>query len=128
MIVEHVKPETTGTDKNSTIWKVQVKNLETNQISHKIFDAIIVCTGQYFEPNIPVINGIDSFSGQILHSHSYRKPEDFFGKSIVILGASSSGIDIGIELCDHANQVYLSHYGKRLALIILNYRKTIHSF
>lgn len=45
MIVEHVKPEIIETDKKSTIWKLQVKDLERNQISQKQFDAIIVCTG-----------------------------------------------------------------------------------
>lgn len=63
-----------------------------------------------------MIPGINTFPGKILHSHSYRKPEEFSRKSIVILGASASGIDIGIELCGEAKQVYVSHYGKRLAL------------
>ncbi|XP_033215018.1 flavin-containing monooxygenase FMO GS-OX5-like isoform X2 [Belonocnema kinseyi] len=117
-LVEHVQPELIETDKKFTIWKVQVKNLETNQVFQKQFDVIIICAGQYFDPNIPVIAGIITFPGQILHSHSYRKPEEFSEKSIVILGASASGIDIGIELCDKAKQVYLSHYGKRIVSIL----------
>lgn len=89
-----------------------------NQICQLLFSTklsknIVKIFRQYFQPNIPEIPGIETFPGTILHSHSYRKPEDFTNKSIVILGASSSGIDIGIELCAHANQVYLSHYGER---------------
>lgn len=44
-----------------------------------------------------------------MHSHSYRKPDGFFGKKVLVLGASSSGIDIGIELSEYAVCVYLSH-------------------
>ncbi|XP_051175246.1 uncharacterized protein LOC127290596 isoform X2 [Leptopilina boulardi] len=117
-LVENVKPEIKENDSKIIVWKVQIKNLKTKQISHEVFDGIIVCTGQYFQPNIPEIPGIETFPGTILHSHSYRKPEDFTNKSIVILGASSSGIDIGIELCAHANQVYLSHYGERIVSIL----------
>lgn len=63
----------------------------------------------YFDPYIPNIPGIDSFPGLILHSHAYRKPNVFVGKKVLVLGAASSGIDIGIELSDYAACVYLSH-------------------
>ncbi|XP_043468284.1 flavin-containing monooxygenase FMO GS-OX-like 2 [Leptopilina heterotoma] len=116
-LVEHVKPEFKDDD-SKTVWKVQIKNLKTNQIFHEEFDGIIVCTGQYYQPNVPKIPGIETFPGTILHSHSYRRPEDFTSKLIVVLGASSSGIDIGIELCAHADHVYLSHHGERLVSIL----------
>lgn len=67
----------------------------------------------YFDPYVPIIPGIESFPGLILHSHAYRKPEEFTGKTVLILGAASSGIDIGIDLSDHAIRVYLSHNHER---------------
>lgn len=33
-----------------------------------------------------------------MHSHSYRSAEPFAGKSVVVLGAGLSGLDIAIEL------------------------------
>lgn len=63
----------------------------------------------YFDPYVPIIPGIDSFPGLILHSHAYRKPDEFFGKKVLVLGAASSGIDIGIDLSNYAACVYLSH-------------------
>ena len=44
-----------------------------------------------------------------MHSASYRKPEDFAGKTVVVLGASYSGRDIAIEICKYGKKVYLSH-------------------
>lgn len=56
---------------------------------------------------------MESFPGGVMHSHDYRKPEKFSGKHVVVLGAASSGIDIGLELTDHASHVYLSHNNDR---------------
>ena len=44
-----------------------------------------------------------------MHSTYYRKPEDFAGKTVVVLGASFSGMDIAIEISRYAKKVYLSH-------------------
>ncbi|XP_025991005.2 flavin-containing monooxygenase FMO GS-OX-like 2 isoform X2 [Solenopsis invicta] len=95
-------------------WSVQVRKLKTNEIELCYFDAIMVCNGHYFEPYMPTITGIESFPGLILHSHAYRKPDQFSGKTVLILGAASSGIDIGIDLSDQAVRVYLSHNHDRL--------------
>lgn len=45
------------------------------------------------------------FVGKVLHSHSYRHPEPFANKSVVVLGAKASGVDISIELAQVNVQV-----------------------
>ncbi|XP_076241300.1 uncharacterized protein LOC143183580 [Calliopsis andreniformis] len=110
--VESVRLETTSEGEDR--WIVTIKNLNTKIKEKIIFDAIMVCNGHYFDPYVPAIPGIETFSGMIIHSHSYRKPEDFSGKTVMILGASASGIDIGIELVNHGSWVYLSHNNERL--------------
>uniref|UniRef100_A0A0L8HYK0 Flavin-containing monooxygenase n=1 Tax=Octopus bimaculoides TaxID=37653 RepID=A0A0L8HYK0_OCTBM len=65
-------------------------------------------------PYYPSFIGEEKFQGTILHSHDYRSPEQFSGKIIVCIGAKSSGIDIGIELCSVAKKVFLSHRGHPL--------------
>ena len=60
-------------------------------------------------PNEPVILGLGSFPGIIMHSHYYRRPDPFQGKRVVILGASYSGQDICLEVAKCADVVYLSH-------------------
>lgn len=56
------------------------------------------------------------FAGKVLHSHSYRYPEPFANKSVVVLGARASGVDISIELarvnaqvCGLASFFIMSH-------------------
>ncbi|CAL1685616.1 unnamed protein product [Lasius platythorax] len=111
--VEHVRLELSEYY-NKEKWSVQVKKLNTNETELRYFDAIMVCNGHYFDPYIPIIPGIDNFPGLILHSHAYRKPDEFFGKKVLVLGAASSGIDIGIDLSKYAACVYLSHNHDRL--------------
>lgn len=60
-----------------------------------------------------MVPGIEQFPGTILHSHSYRKSEDFSGKRVLILGAAASGVDIALDLANHAFQIYLSHNNER---------------
>ncbi|XP_071563657.1 uncharacterized protein [Temnothorax nylanderi] len=99
---------------NQDKWSVQVRKLKTKEMELRYFDAIMVCNGHYFDPYVPTITGIESFPGQILHSHAYRKPDEFSGKTVLVLGAGSSGIDIGIDLSNQATRVYLSHNHDRL--------------
>ncbi|KAI8791149.1 flavin-containing monooxygenase FMO GS-OX-like 2, partial [Biomphalaria glabrata] len=69
----------------------------------------------YADPLIPDIPGIETFSGQVYHSHDYRVPETFSDKVVVILGAGSSGQDIALELAPYSKWVYLSHKKPLLA-------------
>lgn len=103
-----------SSDYNQDKWSVQVRKLKTNEMELRNFDAIMVCNGHYFDPYIPTITGIESFPGLILHSHAYRKPDEFSGKTVLVLGAGSSGIDIGIDLSNQAARVYLSHNHDKL--------------
>ncbi|KAJ8664225.1 hypothetical protein QAD02_005887 [Eretmocerus hayati] len=95
-------------------WKVRIKNIESGKIEVLIYDAVMDCHGIFFDPYIPEISGLSSFQGQVMHSHSYRKPETFTGKTVILLGASSSGVDIAFELSKIANKLYLSHNHDRL--------------
>lgn len=73
-------------------WSVRVKDLEKNQVTEEIFDAVLVCNGHYFQPNYANIKGKDVFKGQQLHAHDYRVPDIFANKNVVVIGAGPSGI------------------------------------
>lgn len=86
--VELIEP----TVKADRKWSVKVRDLQNDVVVTESFDAIMVCNGHYFEPRIPEIPGRDVFSGKQIHSHDYRVPEIFDGKTVVVLGAGPSGI------------------------------------
>lgn len=80
---------------------------------------MVACSGHYSEPRTPLLlrsdarvlgpddklRGADVFPGRLMHSHNYRRPKEFAGKTVMLLGASSSGADICHEVAEHACQV-----------------------
>ncbi|XP_006005513.1 senecionine N-oxygenase-like [Latimeria chalumnae] len=115
-LVELVKP-VVGDDKERRVtWEVTSRNLSSMGPSEtNIFNAVLVCTGHYSQPHIPVIPGIKEFKGDVMHSHEYRTPEPFSGKRVVLNGAGPSGVDISLELSRIAKVVILSHSLKPLS-------------
>ncbi|XP_054240363.1 dimethylaniline monooxygenase [N-oxide-forming] 4 [Indicator indicator] len=76
-----------------------------------IFDAVMVCTGHYQEPYLPLASfpGINSrFKGQYLHSQEYRDVGAFRGKRVLVVGIGNTGGDLAVELSRVAAKVYLS--------------------
>jgi len=69
----------------------------------------------YTVPNMPKIEGMEKFQGRILHSHHFRKNDQFRDENVVLFGGLSSGQDIALVLSEVAKNVYLSHKGRRMA-------------
>ena len=59
-----------------------------------------------------------TFTGQVIHSHNYRRPEDFKDRNVIILGGGASGTDISIELSASASSVYLAHNNPPLPTVL----------
>lgn len=90
-------------------WKVTIKNLKTNEEFVRYYDVVLVCVGRYSKPCIPTSCDLNKFKGKVLHSHNYRRPEEYKNENVCVLGAGPSGLDISIELVDHVKRVYLLH-------------------
>ncbi|XP_027468073.1 dimethylaniline monooxygenase [N-oxide-forming] 4 isoform X2 [Zalophus californianus] len=75
-----------------------------------VFDAVMVCTGHYLNPCLPLESfpGIHKFKGQILHSQEYKSPEGFQGKRVLVIGLGNTAGDVAVELSRTAAQVLLS--------------------
>eukprot|EP00164_Ancoracysta_twista_P002946 GFYU01003919.1.p1 GENE.GFYU01003919.1~~GFYU01003919.1.p1 ORF type:complete len:462 (+),score=100.57 GFYU01003919.1:64-1449(+) len=71
------------------------------------FDAVVMANGHYFVPYIPPFKGVESFPGRLLHSHNYRKPDEFAGKTVVVIGTSASGLDIAKDISKVCKTVYI---------------------
>ncbi|KZF23213.1 thiol-specific monooxygenase [Xylona heveae TC161] len=84
------------------IWTVKTLNLKTQTESIAEFDAVVVANGHYSDPFIPDISGIkewnDSHPGVISHSKYFRKPYEFEGKKVIVVGNSASGIDLSAQI------------------------------
>ena len=61
------------------------------------FDAVIVASGHFSVPNMPYIEGIENFSGRVMHSHDFRNATEFKEKRLLIIGSSYSAEDIALQ-------------------------------
>ena len=75
-------------------WRVTWEH--RSQKSSRLFDAVIVASGFFAKPVMPVLPG--RFDGLALHSGSYRGAEHLRGRQAVIVGMAFSGSEIAAEL------------------------------
>ncbi|NXF30293.1 FMO1 monooxygenase, partial [Nyctibius bracteatus] len=75
-----------------------------------VFDAVMVCSGNFYEPSLPLhcFPGIERFQGQYFHSRQYKHPDVFQGKRVLMVGMGNSGVDIAVEASRVAAKVTIS--------------------
>lgn len=90
-------------------WEVDTEK-QDGEKETQVFDAVIVCTGHYTRPHLPLQDfpGIADFAGRYFHSWDYRNSEGLQGKKVVVIGIGNSGGDIAVDISRVAEQVYLS--------------------
>lgn len=90
-------------------WEVDTEKPNGEKETH-VFDAVMVCTGHYTMPNLPLKDfpGIENFAGRYFHSWEYRNAEGLQGKRVVVIGIGNSGGDIAVDVSRVAKKVYLS--------------------
>ncbi|KDQ17071.1 hypothetical protein BOTBODRAFT_129393 [Botryobasidium botryosum FD-172 SS1] len=118
--VEQVKKIEDGEGKPEDVgrWRLTLKELrrEREELTARWwtedFDAVVVATGRYNAPSIPSIPGLESWaarwSNNIWHSRQYRRPELFANKTVLVIGAATSGMEIARDLAPHAKSIYTS--------------------
>jgi len=80
-------------DKFAVTWSES----ETAEYKTAIFDYVVVATGHFSVPNVPIFPGEDKFNGELIHSTDYRDGRLFQGKRILLIGGSHSTEDIALQ-------------------------------
>ncbi len=82
-------------------WSVSLDTGETS-----IYDGVVIANGHNWQPKSPTFDG--HFDGEIMHSATYRVPDIFEGKRVLVIGAGNSGCDIACEAAQTSNGAFLS--------------------
>ena len=83
-------------DEKARRWTVTVKRQGEKRVLHP--RHVVMATGVSGIPNKPRIPALDSFRGQVMHSHEYADAEPWRGKRVVVIGTGTSGHDIAQDL------------------------------
>lgn len=60
--------------------------------------AVVIATGLYAEPRYPVFEGIETFSGRMIHSAQYTTGAAYKGQKALVIGLGNSGAEIAADL------------------------------
>ena len=110
--------------------QVQLKDLQTNKIYEKIYDAVIVANGHYTVPLLPDIKGIKKWNeanpGVISHTKYYRRPGPFIDKKVLIVGNAASGTDIASQIgAISKNPLLMSQRSESVMAIVASYKEIV---
>jgi cation diffusion facilitator CzcD-associated flavoprotein CzcO len=72
-------------------------HVQTNKGSFQS-KALVIATGIMSNPIQPNLPGAREYRGRLLHSVDYRRPEDFKGQRVLVIGVGNSGGEIASEL------------------------------
>ncbi len=87
-------------------WIVCTRDQQGTHEEH--FDAVAICSGLHQHPYVPPFEGIESFTGTVLHGANYRRPSQLTGKKVLVVGAGESGADVAAEVARNAGEAVLS--------------------
>ncbi|MFC0313502.1 flavin-containing monooxygenase [Gordonia phosphorivorans] len=83
-------------DEDTLTWVLDIERDGTaSQIRAK---QMIGAVGPLCEPNLPDIEGIDTFAGAMIHSARWDDDYDFTGKRVAVIGTGASAIQIVPQL------------------------------
>ncbi|KAL2897731.1 putative indole-3-pyruvate monooxygenase YUCCA4 [Bienertia sinuspersici] len=82
-------------DEETMNWRVIIKGDEIEYVSK----WLIVATGENAEPLIPEIQGIEKFSGKLVHTSLYKSGNDFGNQRVLVIGCGNSGMEVSLDLC-----------------------------
>ncbi|KAI0911910.1 hypothetical protein F4823DRAFT_583958 [Ustulina deusta] len=114
----HTRVESVTKPAGNKQWIVKTSTLRVEEDTFSVlrrsesFDGVVVASGHYHIPFVPDTPGLsvwkDRFPGRVIHSKSYRTPEPFRGKTVLLVGAGASSLDIAREVDAVGGKVYQS--------------------
>lgn len=101
-------PVETGKDVVQTtrvddVWRVTTADGQSHEAS-----TLVMSTGIIANPRRPALAGRERFRGEVLHSVEYRRPNEFVGRRVLVVGVGNSGGEIGAELARAGAQVTIA--------------------
>ncbi|KAF3063483.1 putative sterigmatocystin biosynthesis monooxygenase stcW [Daldinia childiae] len=76
------------------LWIVEVKNLNTGEVTYDSCHILIHACGYLNKPSWPKLPGIDDYKGVKVHSANYDRSIPLDGKNVLLIGAGSSAVQI----------------------------------
>jgi cation diffusion facilitator CzcD-associated flavoprotein CzcO len=97
--------EVVRTEPDGDNWSVTSRGPDGKEVT-ETYAGLIIANGLLSNPSIPAFDG--EFDGELLHTSTYKSPEIFKGKRVLIVGGGNSGCDIAVDAVHYAKSVDMS--------------------
>ncbi|CAJ1508422.1 flavin-containing monooxygenase [[Mycobacterium] holstebronense] len=102
-LAEHIRWGTEVTDavwdESNGTWTLTTRTAD-GAVSTLAARAVITAVGQLNRPNLPDLDGADSFAGPSFHSAAWDHSVDLTGKRVALIGAGASGFQIAPAIAE----------------------------
>jgi cation diffusion facilitator CzcD-associated flavoprotein CzcO len=72
------------------------------------YDNLVCANGTTWHPAMPELPGAEGFTGDVIHSSSYRSTDTFAGRRVLVVGAGNSGVDISCDAAQVGDAAWIS--------------------
>lgn len=108
--------ESASYDEATNMWNVKASNLlSPGRVIEEYYSGrfLVVASGETTNPFTPDIRGLSSFcssatgTGEVIHSTQYKNGKPYGGKNVLVVGSGNSGMEIALDLANHAAKTSL---------------------
>ena len=105
-------------------WHLTANHSDGTQSAYES-NFLISASGQFLKPNLPDIEGMDSFKGRVFHSTGWDHSFDHAGKRVAVVGTGSTGAQMVRGLAATAESVTVFQRSPNWISRMPNYREPI---
>ena len=118
------KVETARWDEAADQWEVAVSKPDGTIATHRA-DYLFSAVGLLNIPQYPKIAGLESFSGEVIHTSRWPAGTDLSGKRVAVIGNGASGMQVAPAVADDASALTIFARSKQWAAPFPQFRKPV---
>ena len=89
---------------------------EDGEAREQVFPRVVVASGRFNTSWAPEVPGLDSFTGEIVHTFDYPGPEAFRGRRVLVAGGAISALEVACDMAMAGAQVTVA--GRRQRYVV----------
>ena len=105
-------------------WSVTTTNAEGASETH-VADIVMSAVGILNIPKFPHIPGLDTFTGEVLHTSAWRDDIDLAGKRVAVIGNGASGMQVAPAIADTVAEMTIFARSKQWIAPFPQFRKAV---
>jgi len=91
------------------LWTLKVANTETGETSNYTSNFLLMCSGYYSYKSgyTPPFEGIENYSGTIIHPQEWPEDLDYSDKRVVVIGSGATAVTLVPAIAERADHVVM---------------------